>query len=175
MNSTERDGDGGRGVKAGEEIDQKTESGQNVKEIKDQNGKEEISVKVQDELDGLGEQVKGDQVEEEEDKVEKVKEEVDKVEVKEEDGVETFSRLSDRGKPWISTIYNTGSLLSSSSGICKVYRESAGQPIVRFCFFHSLADCRVCSLCQRTLFLVVWRLWRTTSQQKKPRTSTLIA
>ena len=38
MNSTEIDGDGGRGVKAGEEIDQKTESGQNVKEIKDQNG-----------------------------------------------------------------------------------------------------------------------------------------
>ena len=126
MNSRERDGGGGRGVGPGEEVDQdgKTESEQNVSEIRDQLGKEEISVKVQDETSGLGEKVEGDQVKEEEDKVDKVKEEVDKVDkVKEEvdnvkakegDGVEALSRVSERGKPWISTIYNTGSLCSSS-------------------------------------------------------------
>ena len=108
MNSAERDGGGGGG-KAGGEIDKngKTETEQNVKEIKDQNGKEEISVKVQGETSGLGEEVKGDQVKVEEDKV---KEDMDKVKV--EDGVETLSRLSESGKPWISTIYNTGSLCS---------------------------------------------------------------
>ena len=112
MNSKERDGGGGRGLGPGGEVDQdgKTESEQNVSEIRDQLGKEEISVKVQDETSGLGEKVEGDQVKEEEDKVDKVKEEVDKVEVKDED----LSRLSERGKPWISTIYNTGSLCSSS-------------------------------------------------------------
>ena len=116
MNSRERDGGGGRGVGPGEEVDQdgKTESEQNVSEIRDQLGKEEISVKVQDETSGLGEKVEGDQVKEEEDKVDKVKEEVDNVKVKEGDGVEALSRVSVRGKPWISTIYNTGSLCSSS-------------------------------------------------------------
>ena len=125
MNSRERDGGGGRGVGPGGEVDQdgKTESEQNVSEMRDQNGKE-ISVTVQDETSGLGEKVEGDhvkeeenkvdKVKEEEDKVDKVKEEVDNVKEREEDGVEALSRLSERGKPWISTIYNTGSLCSSS-------------------------------------------------------------
>ena len=111
MNSTERDGEGVRQpveegevkdqhVEEGEEKDQHVKSDQNV--IKDRNGKEEISVKLERKTSGLGEKVK-----EEVDNKVKVKEE-DKVKKEEEDGVEILSRLSERGKPWISTIYNTG-------------------------------------------------------------------
>ena len=101
MNSTERDGEVGRQpVEEGEVKDQHVKSDQNV--IKDQNGKEEISVEVEGETCGLGEMVK----EEVENKV-KVKEE-DKVENEEGDGEEILSRLGESGKPWISTIYNTG-------------------------------------------------------------------
>ena len=112
MNLKERDGEGGRRqsveegevkdqhVEEGEEKDQHVKSDQNV--IKDRNGKEEISVKLEGETSGLGEKVK-----EEVDNKVKVKEK-DKVKKEEEDGVEILSRLGESGKPWISTIYNTG-------------------------------------------------------------------
>ena len=101
MNSTESDG----GVRVEADKDGVEEFEQNGKEVEDQNGKEEIRMK--EEMSGLCEQVNGDKVKEEEDGVEK-EERVEELVAP----VETLSRLSDRGKPWIATIYNTGSHLS---------------------------------------------------------------
>ena len=99
MNSTESDG----GVRVEADKDGVEEFEQNGKEVEDQNGKEEIRMK--EEMSDLCEQVNGDKVkEEEEDGVEK-EERVEEVVAP----VKTLSRLSDRGKPWIATIYNTGS------------------------------------------------------------------
>ena len=104
MNSTERD----EGMRVEADKDGVEEFDQNGKEVEDRNGKKEIRTK--EEMSDLCEQVNGDKVKEEEDDgVEKVEKE-EKVEVVAP--VETFPRLSDRGKPWIATIYNTGSHLS---------------------------------------------------------------
>ena len=109
MDSTE--GEGGLRMEADENgFD---EFDQNGKQSKDQNGKKEIRVK--EDMSDSGEQVNGDKVKEGEDGVEKVeKEEVVAA-------VETLSRLSDRGKPWISTIYNTGWHVSFSLFIITHY------------------------------------------------------
>ena len=105
MNSTERYDRGRTDENDIEEVD----NDENGKEIKDQNGREKIGVKVQEETSELNGKVKRVRVKEEVDKVDKVKEEEDGVEkVEEEVDAALESRLSDRGKPWISTIYNTG-------------------------------------------------------------------
>ena len=102
MNSTERYDRGRTDENDIEEVD----NDENGKDIKDQNGREQIGVKVQEETSELNGKVKRVRVKEE---VDKVKEEEDGVEkVEEEVDAALESRLSDRGKPWISTIYNTG-------------------------------------------------------------------
>ena len=110
MNSTERYDRGRLDENDIEEVDNdengKDIKDQNGKDIKDQNGREQIGVKVQEETSELNGKVKRVRVKEE---VDKVKEEEDGVEkVEEEVDAALESRLSDRGKPWISTIYNTG-------------------------------------------------------------------
>ena len=99
MNSTERDG----GVRVEADKDGVDEFEQNGKEVQDHNGKEEVRMK--EEMSDLGEQVNGDKVKEVKVDVVEKEDRVEEVVAP----VETFPRLSDRGKPWIATIYNTGS------------------------------------------------------------------
>ena len=84
---------------------------QNGTEVEDKNGKKEIRMK--EDMSDLGEQVNGDKVKEVKVDVVEKEDRVEEVVAP----VETFPRLSDRGKPWIATIYNTGSHLSFSSFI----------------------------------------------------------
>ena len=134
MNSTEKDE---RRVQANEndgveEIEQEEKEG---KRVVDQNGKEEKS--VQEEMSQFGEKVKGERLKNE-DKVDKVEENVAGEE-------ENSSRLSDRGKPWISTIYNTGTHNYSSSVflivemvenvIYKLFRQNCAI-VICCCFLH---------------------------------------
>ena len=139
MNSTEKDE---RRVQANEndgveEIEQEEKEG---KRVVDQNGKEEKS--VQEEMSQFGEKVKGERLKN-----------VDKVEENIAGKEENSSRLSDRGKPWISTIYNTGTHNYSSSVflivemvenvIYKLFRQNCAicAFVVVFCtgtFCHSL-------------------------------------
>ena len=137
MNSTEKDE---RRVQANEnegveEIEQEEKEG---KRVVDQNGKEEKS--VQEEMSQFGEKVKGERLKNE-DKVDKV----DKVEENIAGEEENSSRLSDRGKPWISTIYNTGTHNYSSSVflivemvenvIYKLFRQNCAI-VICCCFLH---------------------------------------
>ena len=137
MNSTEKDE---RRVQANEndgveEIEQEEKEG---KRVVDQNGKEEKS--VQEEMSQFGEKVKGERLKNE-DKVDKV----DKVEENVAGEEENSSRLSDRGKPWISTIYNTGTHNYSSSVflivemvenvIYKLFRQNCAI-VICCCFLH---------------------------------------
>ena len=134
MNSTEKDE---RRVQANEndgveEIEQEEKEG---KRVVDQNGKEEKS--VQEEMSQFGEKVKGERLKNE-DKVDKVEENIAGEE-------ENSSRLSDRGKPWISTIYNTGTHNYSSSVflivemvenvIYKLFRQNCAI-VICCCFLH---------------------------------------
>ena len=134
MNSTEKDE---RRVQANEndgveEIEQEEKEG---KRVVDQNGKEEKI--VQEEMSQFGEKVKGERLKNE-DKVDKVEENIAGEE-------ENSSRLSDRGKPWISTIYNTGTHNYSSSVflivemvenfIYKLFRQNCAI-VICCCFLH---------------------------------------
>ena len=131
MNSTEKDE---RRVQANEndgveEIEQEEKEG---KRVVDQNGKEEKS--VQEEMSQFGEKVKGERLKN-----------VDKVEENIAGKEENSSRLSDRGKPWISTIYNTGTHNYSSSVflivemvenvIYKLFRQNCAI-VICCCFLH---------------------------------------
>ena len=134
MNSTEKDE---RRVQANEndgveEIEQEEKEG---KRVVDQNGKEEES--VQEEMSQFGEKVKGERLKNQ-DKEDKVEENIAGEE-------ENSSRLSDRGKPWISTIYNTGTHNYSSSVflivemvenvIYKLFRQNCAI-VICCCFLH---------------------------------------
>ena len=138
MNSTEKDE---RRVQANEndgveEIEQEEKEG---KRVVDQNGKEEKI--VQEEMSQFGEKVKGERLKNE-----------DKVEENIAGEEENSSRLSDRGKPWISTIYNTGTHNYSSSVflivemvenvIFKLFRQNSAI-VICCCFLHI-----VYTLCQ---------------------------
>ena len=131
MNSTEKDE---RRVQANEnegveEIEQEEKEG---KRVVDQNGKEEKI--VQEEMSQFGEKVKGERLKNE-----------DKVEENIAGEEENSSRLSDRGKPWISTIYNTGTHNYSSSVflivemvenvIYKLFRQNCAI-VICCCFLH---------------------------------------